>query len=156
MAGSSDEQIHSLKWKYSGIVFITVYCLMLLYWMFIGFGRSRHPGSPLSYNVIPLETIGIYLNYGWKMPSRVWIVNLIGNIAVFVPIGLVLPMIMKRFRSWLRITIAFLPGILVLETMQMLLRVGSFDVDDVILNTLGIWIGWFMFFLGEALTRRNR
>lgn len=43
--------------------------------------------------------------------------------------------------------------ILLLESMQMLLRVGSFDIDDLLLNLLGVWIGYIFLHLawGKSL-----
>lgn len=67
-----------------------------------------------------------------------------GNMAVFVPFGLLLPQLIRKLQSWLVLTAVFVPSILVVEWAQMLLRVGSFDVDDVILNTAGVWIGWMI------------
>ncbi|OZB99048.1 hypothetical protein CJP46_00650 [Paenibacillus sp. XY044] len=119
---------------------IVGYTLLLLYWMFLGFGRR--PGSSFHYNVIPLRTIRLYIQYGWTMSPIIWIINLFGNMAVFVPFGLLLPLLIKKLQSWLVLTAVFVSFILIVERAQMLLRVGSFDVDDVILNTFGVWIGW--------------
>ncbi|GAB6988840.1 VanZ family protein [Paenibacillus pini] len=134
-------------WRGLCLCVISIYALCLLYWMFIGFGRTRHTSGPLNYNVIPFETIRLYVKSMNKLPNHLWIINILGNIGVFVPFGVMLPNICKPMQSWFRMTIAFVPCILLLETMQMLLRVGSFDVDDVILNTLGMWIGLLIYSL---------
>jgi glycopeptide antibiotics resistance protein len=72
--------------------------------------------------------------------------NTLGNIALFLPLGILLPLIFTRLRSWQRmIAIAFLLS-LSIETIQFMLRfIGSpraVDIDDVILNTCGAWLGW--------------
>jgi glycopeptide antibiotics resistance protein len=41
--------------------------------------------------------------------------------------------------------IIFFSGVLVLETLQLLLRRGSFDIDDFILNSLGFFIGYGLY-----------
>jgi glycopeptide antibiotics resistance protein len=70
------------------------------------------------------------------------IVNLLGNVAVFVPFGILLPLVTSGGRSLLRLTLVSVPSILVLELLQMLLRVGSLDIDDLLLNLLGVWAGY--------------
>ncbi|MBB3125789.1 glycopeptide antibiotics resistance protein [Paenibacillus rhizosphaerae] len=134
------QPVLSTAWRNLLTVLIVGYTLLLLYWMFLGFGRR--PGSSFHYNVIPLRTIRLYIQYGWTMSPKIWIINLFGNMAVFVPFGLLLPLLIKKLQSWLGLTVVLVSSILVVEWMQMLLRVGSFDVDDVILNTVGVWIGW--------------
>ncbi|OAB43350.1 VanZ family protein [Paenibacillus glacialis] len=125
-------------------ILIIFYSSCLIYWMFIGFGRSRHAGGPLVYNVIPFETIGLFLRSIHKEPNAAGIINLFGNIGVFVPFGMVLPILFKRLRSYRMLTVCFVLIVIVIELSQMLLRVGSCDVDDVILNVIGVWIGYSM------------
>ncbi|WP_044877747.1 VanZ family protein [Paenibacillus sp. IHBB 10380] len=120
------------------------YSLCLLYWMFIGFGRVRHVGAPLSYNLMPFETISLYVRHHNEVSTSTWFINLFGNVGVFVPFGLLLPILSKRLRSYMRLALLFVPCVIVLEFCQMVLRVGSFDIDDVILNLLGVWIGYFI------------
>lgn len=123
-----------------GILIVT-YSVCLLYWMFMGFGRTRHEG-PLLYNVVPFNTIGSFIwsiRYGFNMS---WIINLFGNVGVFVPFGLLLPILFTSMRSYWGLTLYFVPIVIVLEVSQMLLRVGSCDIDDLILNIVGVWIGY--------------
>lgn len=121
---------------------LVLYSMCLIYWMFFGFGRTRHTEGPLVYNLVPLETIWSYMDsvrHGFKTS---WIINLFGNVGVFVPFGFVLPLLFKSLRSYWRLTLYFVPLVIVLEVSQMLLRVGSCDIDDLILNILGVCIGY--------------
>jgi D-alanyl-D-alanine carboxypeptidase len=64
----------------------------------------------------------------------------------FMPLGLLLPLLYRPI-SWkgvLGIAVAFS---LCIETLQLVLRVGTFDVDDILLNTLGVMLGYFVFLL---------
>ncbi|MNO78182.1 VanZ like family protein [compost metagenome] len=122
-------------------ILIIAYSVCLLYWMFIGFGRVRQAEGPLIYNLVPFETIQLYIRSIHHLPPKTWIINLLGNIAVFVPFGLILPIVVRRLRSYWRLGLYFVPIVMFLEVSQMLLRVGSCDIDDVILNVLGVWIG---------------
>lgn len=125
-------------------ILIIFYSACLLYWMFIGFGRTRHVSGPLVYNVVPFETIGLFIRSIHHVTNTAWIINLFGNIGVFVPFGLVLPILFKRLRSYWRLMVYFVLIVTVIELSQMLMRVGSCDIDDVILNVIGVWIGYGM------------
>jgi glycopeptide antibiotics resistance protein len=63
------------------------------------------------------------------------------NILLFVPFGIYLGMLAPRLRWW-AVAGVLIAASLVLETTQHLLSVGSFDVTDVIDNTLGGLIGF--------------
>lgn len=93
-------------------------------------------------NFVPFKTIVPYL-LGWKG----WIIagiNLAGNIALLVPIGFLAPFVFRSM-TWKRsVVVGFLSG-LSIEVMQTVLQVGIFDIDDVILNALGVVIGYWMF-----------
>ena len=80
--------------------------------------------------------------------------NTFGNIALFVPLGILLPLLSTRFLSLKRILLLALCMSLTIETIQFFLRfVGNpraVDIDDVILNTLGACVG---FALNRAMVR---
>lgn len=103
-------------------------------------------------NFIPFTTIVPYLlgHKGWIIAG----VNLVGNVALLVPVGLLLPLV-DRNHGWKRaLIVAFASG-LAIETLQAALHVGVFDIDDVILNALGVILGYGAF-LTFARWRRSR
>lgn len=120
-----------------GFFLLVCYTLLLSFWMFFGFGRYTYP--EFRYNLIPFSTIRIFLNFD-QFNTNMWIINLIGNIGVFIPFGILLPLIIKG-----RIVLSyifFIIGVFVLELIQMLSRRGSFDIDDLLLNSVGFVIGY--------------
>lgn len=123
------------------IALITLaYSLLLLYWMFIGFGRTSPHLPGYRYNVMPLHTIKLYFVHADSFQLKYWVVNMVGNVAVFAPFGLSVPYLLRmRLFSF---TALFICVLLLLETMQLLLQRGSFDIDDVLLNTVGALIGF--------------
>jgi len=108
------------------------------------FGFSRTPGDNYMYNITPFATIKNYFTYFDHFNVTTWIINIFGNIGVFVPFGLLLPIYYPRMQNFFLFTFLFLIGITILETIQVSTRRGSFDVDDVILNTTGALIGFFL------------
>lgn len=94
-------------------------------------------------NIIPFHTIRLYLTT--KDEETNPLTNLLGNIAGFIPMGLLLPVLFKRIRTAFKtIAIVFLIS-LCFETFQLLTGLGYFDVDDLLLNTVGGIIGYFCF-----------
>jgi glycopeptide antibiotics resistance protein len=121
-----------------------LYTGAVVYWMFIGFGRTIHTGGQLQYNLEPLRTVKLYFDLDNGVPFIGRLVNLLGNVAVFIPFGILLPLVNARLHSIIRLTGYTVLYILILETMQMLLRAGSFDIDDLLLNMLGVWTGYVL------------
>ncbi len=111
--------------------------------MFAGFHRYVHDNY--RYNLIPLHTISAYvrnLSLDHAIDSAI---NLIGNIAVFIPLGFLIPASLSRPWSYGRFILIFSSLILLLECMQTLLRVGTGDIDDLLLNVIGGSIGYLLF-----------
>ena len=100
----------------------------------LNFGGTN-PGT--AGNFIPFTTIIPYFfGYkGWMIAG----INLIGNIALLVPIGILVPFLYENITWKKSLVLAFFSG-LIIEVMQVMLHVGIFDIDDVILNALGVMI----------------
>ena len=73
-------------------------------------------------------------------------INYLGNIGMTVPLGVLLPAIFPRLRYRWVVLIGFLT-VIAIESAQYLLSSGYSDIDDVILNTLGVMLGAGCFFL---------
>ena len=104
-------------------------------------------------NFVPFKTILPYLlgDKGWIIAG----VNLVGNIALLVPIGLLAPFVYRRMTWKASLALGVAAG-LCIEAMQTVLRVGIFDIDDVILNALGVMIGYWAFtILAQWIRSRN-
>lgn len=126
-----------------GLFLLVCYTLLLIFCMFFAFGRYTYP--EFQYNIIPFETIKLFLNFN-QFNTSIWVINLIGNIGVFVPFGILLPIVLKQGigPSYVK----FIVGIFVLELIQLLSRRGSFDIDDLILNSVGFLIGYGIYKIG--------
>ena len=74
-----------------------------------------------------------------------WIKQIILNILLFVPLGILLPMICDRFKKlWKIVLIGFLFSCLI-EVMQYITGRGLTEIDDVINNTLGAFLGFLIY-----------
>ena len=91
-------------------------------------------------NFIPFKTIKMYIHY-YDLPGLRSFPNLFGNILIFIPIGLLMPMAHKASKNiWIMLANAFL-FVLGIEVFQLFSAFGAFDVDDIILNCFGVLIG---------------
>ena len=86
-----------------------------------------------SINLIPFKTIIEYI----ARQDRVAIINLLGNIIAFAPMGLFLPILFKKQNKLKIFILTNVLIILTIEILQFLSLSGSFDLDDLILNLLG-------------------
>jgi glycopeptide antibiotics resistance protein len=90
-------------------------------------------------NFVPFKTIIPYL-LGYKGLIIAGI-NLLGNIVLLIPIGFIVPFIFPTITWKKALTVAVVSGLL-LEGMQVVFKVGIFDIDDVILNAFGVMVGY--------------
>ena len=106
-----------------------------------------------SPNFVPFKTIFPYLlgHKGWMIAM----VNLLGNILLLVPVGFLIPFLYRNI-TWKKSLLLAIASGLVIELMQTVLRVGIFDIDDVILNALGVMIGYFAFVILEEWVRLRK
>ena len=93
-------------------------------------------------NFIPFKTITYYLFLANDINFNIRVENLTGNIIGFVPFGFILPLLTSKFHSFKKVTMATFYLSLTFELLQLIFKFGSFDVDDLILNTLGGMIGY--------------
>ncbi|MGL6197321.1 MAG: VanZ family protein [Lacrimispora sphenoides] len=93
-----------------------------------------------SINLIPFHSIMEYISGGSENLKRFAFGNVVGNVAIFVPFGIYFPLFKNDKRVMNNLLFIFLVSLLV-EIIQGLFGIGASDIDDVILNCLGGWIG---------------
>lgn len=81
--------------------------------------------------------------------------NLVGNIVALVPYGLFLPIMSPRNRSLWHVALLTFDFSFVVEIIQLVSKVGSFDVDDLMLNTLGGILGYLLFMMLDWFRRKR-
>lgn len=127
-----------------GVIFL-VYIVLLIYFMFFAESLGRGSASSYNYNLEPFKEISRFITYRERLGMGVVIANLLGNVIAFVPFGLFLPIMINNRFGYFGMTLLSFDMSLFIELLQLATKVGSFDVDDLILNTLGGLIGYFIF-----------
>ena len=136
--------------KFISNVVLILYLIFVAHMLFFSEDLDRTMlAKEYRYNLIPFSEIRRFWLYREQLGIRSFIINVFGNIVFFIPIGLLLPNVSaKKFlRNFFGIVFICALGSLVLEIMQMITKVGAFDVDDIILNTIGAAIGYLLFVL---------
>ena len=120
-------------------IFILPYTIFLLYLMFLGFGREQHEANIV--RLLPLVSTILFVQNTTSWESI--IINLFGNIIMFIPFGF-LGWLNAKYFSFKKLIVDFLSALIIVEALQYLTRLGVFDIDDLALNSLGVWIGFRM------------
>ncbi len=93
-----------------------------------------------SINLVPFHSILAYISGSSYTVRRFAFVNVAGNIVIFIPLGIYLPLFKRDKRVFVNLLFILIASIIV-EIIQGLFGIGVSDIDDIILNTLGGFIG---------------
>lgn len=112
---------------------------------------SRPPGSERSLNLIPFASISHYLFDGSSGARRFTFGNVVGNVLLFVPLGAYLSVLTKTTVARTMVIVA--SASVTVEIIQGVFALGASDIDDVILNCLGGFLGIQLFLLLRVILR---
>lgn len=117
--------------------------------------RVESYGTAGAYNcnIVPLKSIGAQvknINERWALK------NLLGNIIPFVPFGILLPTIYKKVNSFFSVFITGILFVFIIEIFQMVTKLGSFDIDDILLNNFGIIFGYTFYLIVKYFYFRRK
>ena len=108
------------------------------------------------WNLYPLRTILEFITgfdyvtgSSHGMLENAALANLLGNVAIFVPLGVYVALFRKNGSLW-KTTLTAAATSLAFELVQVATRTGSGDVDDVLLNALGGLLGALLYRGGFA------
>lgn len=152
MKNKSEKLVKALGW-----IGFTMYIIMLFYFMFFSerYGRTiLH--SDYNYNLKLFKEIRRFWNYRDILGTESVVLNLVGNVAGFIPFGIMIPFLSKKRRNFFLVTLLTLEFSLFIEVTQLITKAGSFDVDDLLLNTIGGSIGYIVFVIANAFLKRWR
>lgn len=129
--------------KYIIVIASIIYVATLIKLLFFRF--YMYSNSVYLYNLVPFKTITTYIRDYHHYNFRTWFDNLFGNILLMIPLGFIVPYFFKKLKNTTKIILTIVFIISILEITQFGLHLGSFDIDDIILNTLGGITGIFIF-----------
>ncbi len=112
-------------------VLIVTYTLLLLVMLFI---RIQYADNRIADK--------FYLKLWWEyiVKNKIVFVNIIGNIVLFIPLGIIIKCI-KFSKNFYKYVIVILI-VISLEIIQWVTKRGVFDITDIILNVCGSYLGF--------------
>lgn len=129
-------------------MFMLFYMCVLIYCFLL----QRKPGGESGMNLIPFSMILAYI--GAMSYAYETVFYLIGNVLCFFPFGFFYR-IRHRKADWVRLILMPIVLSLLIEVSQILLGMGDFDVDDIIMNAFGFYFGYFLSFLCDKIREKR-
>ena len=128
-----------------------IYIALLIYFLFFSdtFGRTT-AYDEYRYNLQPFAEIKRYITRVRDTDYLMFIINIVGNVALFIPFGFLFPLMTGKNREklilmFLATFIVTVTSCFIIETIQLLTKVGVFDVDDIIMNACGSVLGYIIY-----------
>ncbi|WP_300672866.1 VanZ family protein [Soonwooa sp.] len=125
--------------KTSFRILIIPYSILLLYFMFLGFGREV-----MSINIVRLKPLASTIRF---VENTLFIkdilINIFGNLFMFLPFGF-MAWIFPKYYDYRTLLIGFVFVLVILEALQYFTRLGVFDIDDILLNSIGMSLGFLL------------
>ena len=139
-----------------GKILFILYVIFIIYFLLFSdwYGRTGEMRE-YHYNLVLFKEIKRFWQYREQVGFFAMFTNLFGNVLIFVPFGFFLPM-GSRQRSFFGTAFYSFGLSLCVEVFQFITKVGSFDVDDLFLNTLGAAFGFGCYCLVQQLRYRRK
>ena len=148
-----------VDWKYEAKL-LTVYICLVVIARFVYFPLHREEGRvaslfldvdrmfPLWINLVPI--VHLFDVYdGWQ-------INIIGNIMMFIPVGLAWPFCFKKLETIGKTVLVGAGFPLFIEITQLPFYARCSDIDDLIMNTTGVFIGAIIYFCVKHLKNSKK
>ena len=147
-----------VDWKHEAKL-LTVYICLVVIARFVYFPLRLVEGriaslvlnvekiSPMWINLIPI--VHLFDVYDG------WLINIIGNVTMFIPVGLIWPLCFKKLDTLGKTILAGAGFSLFIEITQLPFYDRCSDIDDLIMNTAGILIGALIYFGVKGLKKRK-
>lgn len=129
------------KNKNTQYILFGAYLVILCYHLFLSEMWGRQNIIGYRYNASPLKEIMRYVKNIQSIGLPLVLLNILGNILAFIPFGIFLKTFLTGERRLLRTVLLGLIFSCTIEFIQLIAKVGICDIDDVILNTVGVLVG---------------
>ena len=141
-----------------GWVLFVAYLAVLVYFVFFAesFGRLPSQRDDYAYNLELFKEIRRFYVYRHQLGWKAVTLNLGGNVVGFMPFGFFLPIVSRRGRKWYNALLLGFFLSLCIEITQLVFKVGSFDVDDLLLNTIGGILGFCCYKIVQKIRIRRK
>ena len=136
------------------------YYLILYITMLIGFAFSNNRVNYLTINnilkrennLIPfISMINLF-----KYSKRTFLYNALGNLLMLTPLAVLLPLLSDKFKRVKNYFLCVLILTIIIESAQYIFKLGSFDIDDIILNVGGTVLFYIIIYKSKLKSIINK
>lgn len=143
-------------WKRELQLLLVYICIVVVVrFTFCPFGKVDGKIQPLLFDRDKILPVWLNLKpfvYLFDYPTmREVLLNLIGNTAMFIPLGIVWPVVFKKLNSHGKVIAAGVGVSLTIEILQLPFYGRATDIDDLILNSVGFLMGYGICLLTKAI-----
>jgi Glycopeptide antibiotics resistance protein len=144
LRGQSKKKINKAGW-----LLFYLYIILLSYFLFVS---ERYGLKEYRWNLHLFKEIHRFVQYREQIGLKGFVLNILGNVLAFAPFGFLLPLLGKRYRNFFYTVFLCFLFSLTAETIQLFLKIGIFDVDDIFMNTMGGILGYIAYALIHVFT----
>ncbi len=150
-----------LSLKREAMLILVYICLVVVArFTFFPFSKVNGQIQPLVFNIanaFPFRINWVPMVNLTDYPTmREILINVIGNTAMFIPLGIVWPCVYKELNTPVKAIAAGAGFSLLIEILQLPFYDRVSDVDDLILNSLGFILGYLIYLLARAIKRATK
>lgn len=143
ICSGTQQKVRILKTTCFFLFFYYIFGLACL--LFAG-GRVDYDYTQVKMNFIPFANLFGHIQRKESLNTMLYLfVEYAKNIALFFPLGILLPLLFEKTKNLGFFTIITIAIILICELLQQLASVGVFDIDDCFTNLLGAYIGYVVY-----------
>ena len=151
----------SVNWKREiQLIFVYICIVVVARFTFFPFSKINGEIQPLvfeSTKAFPFRVNWIpFINLFDYPEMRDVLINVIGNTAMFIPLGIVWPSVYKVLDTHLKIISAGIGFSICIEILQLPFYDRVSDIDDLLLNSFGFIIGYLLYLLAKQVSKKVR
>lgn len=148
-----------VNWKREAQLLLVYICIsVVVRFTFFPFSKVDGEVQPLIFEMATVFPFRInyipFVNLFDYPKMRDILINVIGNTAMFIPLGVVWPIVFKELDTHKKAILAGVSASLCIEILQLPFYVRVSDIDDLILNSLGYLMGYGVYLICKRI--RNR
>ena len=128
-------------------ILLSLYIVVLLYFTVVG----RYSHEEYEYQINFFTSYRWFFQYNGEQVLR----QLLINFVMLMPVGFLLPVVIKAKHKYLITMALSLLLTIFIETMQLITKCGSFEIDDIINNFVGAVLGMLLYVLCIKLIKQN-
>ena len=146
-------------WKRELQLILVYICIVVVVrFTFFPFSKVDDKIQPLIFDIATMWPFRInwipFINLFDYPDTRDILINVIGNTTMFIPLGIVWPIVFKELDTHKKAIVAGVGCSLLIEILQLPFFIRVSDVDDLILNSLGYIMGYGIYLLVKKATKK--